>query len=96
MIRPETAGELVRLLEEGRVDEIDPVWVKETYEASYLTTMVLLQNQSPMLTVKKTAIWGWLVFVDNLVLHYPEIVNAEWGNYLIDEQERFAVWGVGI
>ena len=96
MIKPETVGELVRLLEEGHIDEIDPVWIKETYEASVLSAMSFIQNQSPMVTVKKNALWGWLVFVDNLVLHYPNIVNAEWANYLIDEQERFAVWGVGI
>ena len=96
MIKPQTAGELMRLLNEGRVNEIDPVWIKETYDTSLATTMAILANQSPIETVKKTALWGWLIFVDNLVLHYPEIVNAAWANYLIDEQERFAVWGVGI
>lgn len=96
MIRPETAGELVRLMEEGRVDEIDPVWIKETYEASAVAVMLMLQNQSPMQRAKNTALSGWLIFVDELVMLCPELVTTEWGIYLIDEQERFAVWGAGI
>ena len=94
MIRPRTAGELVELLEAGRINEIDPVWIKETYEIS--SASVLMMMPTPMEIIKKNAFWAWMVFADTLVLLYPEIVTPEWADYLIDEQERFTVWGVGI
>lgn len=41
MLKPETAGEYVELILAGRQDEIDPDWLQEVQETSYLLLLAM-------------------------------------------------------